>query len=144
VLECEAVRCACSRIDLAELHSLEGELKRLAQAPARSGVRYVAKSREADNRLHDLIALSCGNTFLANELGRLKVLFRVLRDVSYTHIKARNDFRRLAAEAHQHLAIVAALLSGDPKEASRAMSRHIKSAMNYWSRALPRGNGTKP
>ena len=32
--------------------------------------------------------------------------------------EARNDYRRLAAEAHEHLAIVEALLAGDRRAAS--------------------------
>ena len=66
-----------------------------------------------DSRLHDLIADSCGNAFLAKEIGRLKTLFRAFRDVAWEHDEARNDFHRLAEEAHEHLAIVEALLAGD-------------------------------
>jgi DNA-binding GntR family transcriptional regulator len=67
----------------------------------------------------------------------LKILFRAFRDVSYTQHEQRNDFPRLAEEAHEHLAIVRALLAGDAQEAARAMSRHIRSGVKYWSRALP-------
>ena len=45
-----------------------------------------------DSRLHDLIADSCGNAFLAKEIGRLKILFRVFRDVAWEHDEARNDY----------------------------------------------------
>ena len=51
--------------------------------------------------------------------------------------EARNDYRRLAGEAHEHLAIVAALLADDRRQAARAMSRHILTGSKYWSRALP-------
>src|SRR5207248_11449933 len=87
----------------------------------------------------DLIADSCGNAFLAKEIGRLKTLFRAFRDVAWAHDEARNDFHRLAEEAHEHLAIVEALLQGDAKAAARAMARHIRSGTRYWSRALPDG-----
>ena len=42
-----------------------------------------------------------------------------------------------AEEAGEHLAVIEALRSGDGKEAARAMSRHIKSGVRYWTRALP-------
>jgi DNA-binding GntR family transcriptional regulator len=137
VLECEATRSACGRIDLAELHALAADLKRLMTAKSRSGPDFIAEARAVDSKLHDLIADSCGNGFLAKEIGRLKILFRAFRDVSWEHDGARNDFHRLTEEAHEHLAIVDTLLAVDGKEAARAMARHIRSGLKYWSRALP-------
>jgi DNA-binding GntR family transcriptional regulator len=137
VLECQATRNACGRIDLAALHAIAGDLRRLIEAPAPSIAAFIDEARQVDSRLHDLIAHSCGNGFLAQELGRLKILFRAFRDVSYTQHEARNDYRRLADEAREHLAIVEALLSGDPRAASRAMAAHIRSGLRYWSRAMP-------
>jgi DNA-binding GntR family transcriptional regulator len=104
---------------------------------ARSGNGFIEEARAVDCRLHDLIAESCGNTFLAKELSRLKILFRAFRDVAWELEEARNDYHRLTEEAREHLAIVAALLAGEPKEAARAMARHIRSGSRYWSRALP-------
>ena len=105
-----------------------------------SGARFVAEARDVDSRLHDLIADSCGNAILAQEISRLKTLFRVFRDVAWEHDAACNDYHRLAEEAHEHLAIVEALLAGEPKAAARAMARHIRSGLRYWSRAVPRGD----
>jgi DNA-binding GntR family transcriptional regulator len=136
-LECAAVRLACGRIDLEELELLAADLKRLASAKNFSPVRFVERSRNTDSRLHDLVASSCGNRFLANELNRLKTLFRAFRDVSYTQEQERNDFRRLAREALEHLAIVEALRSGDRRDAVRAMSRHLLGGIRYWTRVLP-------
>jgi DNA-binding GntR family transcriptional regulator len=136
-LECEAARSACGRINLAELHTLAAALKRLmALKPAR-GNGFIEEARAVDSRLHDLIAESCGNAFLAKELSRLKILFRAFRDVAWEHDESRNDFHRLAEEAHEHLAIVEALLASDAKAAARAMARHIRSGARYWSRAMP-------
>jgi DNA-binding GntR family transcriptional regulator len=137
LLECQATRSACGRIERAELHALAAELRRLQAQTGLSAARFIAQARAIDSRLHDLIASSCGNAFLANELSRLKILFRAFRDVSYTRHEARNDFSRLAEEAGEHLAIVEALLAGTGREAARAMSRHIRSGAIYWSRALP-------
>jgi DNA-binding GntR family transcriptional regulator len=135
-LECEAVRNACARIDTAALRSLASDLRRLHAAATRPTARLIAKARELDSRLHDLVAQSCGNSLLANEIGRLKILFRAFRDVAWDHDQARRDYRRLAEEAREHLAIVDALAAGDRRQAVRAMSRHIRSGMKYWTRAF--------
>ena len=136
-LECEATRSACGQIKLAELHALAAELGRLMSVKTCPGPGFVAEARAVDSRLHDLIADSCGNAFLAKELSRLKILFRAFRDVSWEHDESRNDFHRLGEEAHEHLVIVEELLNGEPRRASKAMARHIASGARYWSRALP-------
>ncbi len=136
-LECEAVRLACGRIDLAELDRLAVDLARLAEVKQPYPPRFIEQCRSVDSRLHDLIANSCGNRFLANELNRLKILFRAFRDVSYTQHKARNDFRQLAAETSEHLAIVQALQEHDRNTARRAMLEHLQGGVKYWARALP-------
>ncbi len=140
VLECEATRSACGRIPLADLNALADDLRRTIASSSRRGTRYVEEARRIDSRLHDLIAESCGNLFLAEEIARLKALFRAFRDVAWEHDGAHNDYHRLVEEGHEHLAIVEALLVGDAKSSSRAMARHIRSGARYWSRALPNGN----
>jgi DNA-binding GntR family transcriptional regulator len=136
VLECEATRRACGRIGLADLHALAADIRRLTAESAPSA-GFIQQARTLDSRLHDLIADSCGNAFLAKELGRLKILFRAFRDVSWEQDEARNDFRRLAEEADEHLAIVEALRHGDGRGAARAMALHIRSGLRYWSRSVP-------
>ncbi len=136
VLECEAVRTACGRIDLPALHALADDLRRFKSAATKSKACFIDEARALDTRLHDLIAASCNNTFLANELSRLKILFRGFRDVMYIRDESRNDYHRLAEEGRDHLAIIEALLAGNRREAVRAMARHIRSAVRYWSRAL--------
>jgi DNA-binding GntR family transcriptional regulator len=147
VLECEATRLACGRIALAELEALAVELRRMT-TNRHPGPAFIPEARALDTRLHDLIAESCGNAFLAHEIGRLKMLFRAFRDVAWEHDEARNDFRRLSQESGEHLVIVEALRAGDAGAARRAMSRHIRSGIKYWSRALPartaEGNGRAP
>ncbi|HJT79470.1 MAG TPA: GntR family transcriptional regulator [Gemmataceae bacterium] len=137
VLECEAARRACGQIRIAELHALADDMGRLTAVAPASAARFIQQARALDSRLHDLIAESAGNAFLAKELSRLKILFRAFRDVAWQHSEARNDYHRLAEEAHEHLAIVRALLARQPKEAARAMARHIRSGARYWSRAMP-------
>jgi DNA-binding GntR family transcriptional regulator len=135
VLECEAVRSACGRIDRSSLETLARELQFTVSQRA-DEPRFVEQARAIDSRLHDLIAASCGNAFLAGELTRLKSLFRAFRDLSWEFEEARNDYHRIAEEATEHLAIVDALLSEKRLDAVRAMSRHISSGIHYWSRSV--------
>ena len=136
VLECEATRSACGRIDPDQLRALAAELSGLMAPRQRPGPGFIERARAVDSRLHDLIAESSGNAFLAKELTRLKTLFRAFRDVAWQHDQARHDYHRLAEEAREHLAVVEALLAGDAREAARAMARHIRSGARYWTRAM--------
>jgi DNA-binding GntR family transcriptional regulator len=136
ILECGAVRAACGRINGGELEELHQEIERLVAVQPPFRVGFIEEARALDSRLHDAIARSCGNALLAKEIGRLTILFRAFRDISWAREAARCDYRRLAVEAHEHLAIVAALRTGDRRAASRAMARHIHSGMKYWCRAL--------
>ncbi len=137
LLEGEATRRACGRIDLARLKTLAAELQRLLDVRHMPVARFIAEARRVDSELHDLIADSCGNDFLAKELGRLKTLFRAFRDIAWEREEARNDSNRVTIESHEHLAVVQALLDGDAREAARAMRRHILSGGRYWSRTVP-------
>ena len=74
-------------MDLTALDTLSADLKRLKGVKSPSQPAFVVQARDIDSRLHDLIASSCGNTFLANELGRLKTLFRAFRDVAWVAFK---------------------------------------------------------
>jgi DNA-binding GntR family transcriptional regulator len=145
ILECQAVRSACGQIELAVLHDLAEELGRLGGKPDGTFGDYIRKAREVDSRLHELIADSCGNAFLARELGRLRFLFRAFRDLTYQRDEARNDHRRLTEEAGEHLAIVEALQKNDADRAVKAMRLHLRSGVRYWTRAMPGGpESTRP
>jgi DNA-binding GntR family transcriptional regulator len=134
-LECEAVRNACGRCCVEALGAIAERLRRQTQADPADPI-YVDDARATDNRLHDLIAASCGNGFLAGELTRLKFLFRAFRDMAWEHDEAHNDLHRVAEEAYEHLAVVEALMAGRRQDAARAMARHIDAGAKYWSRAV--------
>jgi DNA-binding GntR family transcriptional regulator len=134
-LECEATRASCGRIELAQLHDLAAQF-RIMQATTDPTAMFLETARQLDSRLHDLIAESCPNRFLAREIGRLKLLFRAFRDVAWEWKQANDDYHRYREEAREHLAIVECLLAGEPHTAARAMARHIRSGVQYWSRAL--------
>jgi DNA-binding GntR family transcriptional regulator len=136
-LECEAVRGACGWIAPADLRALSADFGKLLVKASQPSPGFFDEVRDADSRLHDLIAASCRNGFLKDELGRLRVLFRAFRDVTYTRNEARFRSGRFEAEAREHLAIVQALLSEDRQGAVRAMSRHIRMSVENWSGTLP-------
>jgi DNA-binding GntR family transcriptional regulator len=83
--------------------------------------------------LHDLVRESCGNAFLTEELTRLQTIFRAFRDVTWDLELARHDYHRIAVEAAEHHAICAAILTRDPRSATRAMAAHIRSGVTYWT-----------
>lgn len=146
-LECAAVKLACGRIEPAELNELADLFRQQAaqsldakQSAAAANAREIKKSidaaRSLDSRLHDLIAESSGNRFLAKELGRLKVLFRTFRDAAWDRRRVDADLARFEEEAQEHLAIVEALLANDAAAAERAMGQHIQSGVTYWAHGL--------
>lgn len=135
VLECEATRLACGRIPGGELDELAGQFDQLGQRTDLNK-RFMQKSRWLDSRLHDLIAEHCGNRFLRQELGRMKLLFRGVRDVSWEHLLHETDSMRYREEVEEHALIVDCLKREDAEAASRAMAIHIGAGMTYWMRAL--------
>jgi len=139
VLEAEAARSACGRVNPAELQALIEELRRLVEhgrSASLDGGRFIELTRAADSRLHDLIANACGSKRLAEAIGRFKMLFRAFRDVGYIRFEERNDFTRMAEENEEHLAIAEALLSGDGKAASKSMAKHIDAAVKHWGQLI--------
>jgi DNA-binding GntR family transcriptional regulator len=144
VLECEATRGACGWIAPADLRALSTTFRKLLSKTSTPSTAFFDEVRAADSRLHDLVAASCRNGFLKDELGRLKVLFRAFRDVTYARNETRFRSGRFETEAREHLAIVEALLSEDRKAAVRAMSRHIRMSVENWSSTLPTSTNEKP
>jgi DNA-binding GntR family transcriptional regulator len=131
VLECEAVRGAARNADLGCVAAVAAEVRAVAAAPA--DPKTVARAREVDNHLHELIRESCGNGFLAAELERLRTLFRTFRDVTWDLEVARSDFHRIAVEAAEHLAITDAIGARDSRAAAAAMTAHMRSGVLYWT-----------
>jgi DNA-binding GntR family transcriptional regulator len=125
VLECEAVRSACGRIDSVALDAAITEAKAIAKAAPSAEI--IKRAQAADDAFHDLISRSCGNGLLGREIDRLKMLFRAYRDAGWAKVAAAKDFSRIAPEASEHLAILEALAANDVGAAARAMAFHIRS-----------------
>jgi DNA-binding GntR family transcriptional regulator len=124
VLEVEATRCSCGRIDPAALTSLERDISRLQTRPA-DDLRD-RDARLCDTRLHGLIADACGSARLTAEINRYLTLFRTLRDISH-HRDAATNYSR-SDDIPEHLAILAPLRRGDVEGAAKSMDVHIRSS----------------
>ncbi len=126
VLEVEATRCACGRIDPGELAALCDGLERLEALPPDD--RRDRDARALDNRMHARIAESCGSARLTAEIGRYLTLFRTLRDVCHLRDAATNYAR--SDDVPEHLEILRRLQAEDIAGAVCAMDVHIRSATN--------------
>jgi len=123
VLESEACRSACGKIDDAALRDLRDQLKRLRKGPQND--QWDRDSRAADSRLHMLIAESSGNPRLAQEIKRYLSLFRSVRNIS--HLRDSWEHYRRSNDVPQHLQILEALIHRDPARAASAVDRHIRA-----------------
>lgn len=133
LLECEATRCATSRIAPFELATLKGELHGLVVS-TRSR-QWSEETRRLDSALHELIAARCGNERLAYEIGRYSILYRTLRDTLHQQRTAQNYFAQME-ENSEHLRIVEAMAQGDGEGAVGAMGEHIDIAADALIRDL--------
>jgi DNA-binding GntR family transcriptional regulator len=124
VLEVEATRSAVGRISRMELADLIDELQRLQSLPRDED--WDQDVRDADTRLHALIAESCGSHRLTSEVAKYLTLFRALRDLSHAKDAWTNYSR--SNDVPEHLSIVRALAAGDADLAALTMDRHIRSA----------------
>ena len=117
LLETEATRMACGRIEQATLAELKVVFVDLSK-PRRSQEWHLAE-RTADQNLHAIIAQQCGSKRLAEEIQRYDAMVQTTRDViGYNR-------RNLLESVEQHLAIVEALISGDATAAADAMALHV-------------------
>ena len=123
VLETEACRSACGRIDAGALRDLRDQFNRLRKMPQNDAWDRAARS--LDSRLHRLIADSAGNPRLSYEIKRYLSLFRSMRNIS--HLRDSLENYRRSNDVPEHLKIVEALIAGKRERAADAMDRHIRS-----------------
>jgi DNA-binding GntR family transcriptional regulator len=134
VLECEAVRSACGRIDEHQLQAMIDETKSIMESPPEP--ETLARAIAVDEAFHDLIAKSCGNSLLGREIDRLQLLFRTYRETGWERASAKNDYPHIVDDCEQHLAIMESLLAKNASAAARAMAVHIRSSERYWCKIL--------
>lgn len=128
ILETEATRCASHNVDEHEFRAIERELVELQAS--QPGPMFTATATDIDRRLHELIAVACGNLRLADEIRRYNTLVQAARDLVHAHHPAQME------TIAQHLQIVEALLARDEQAAAHAMSQHIQRAEQLAAWAL--------
>jgi DNA-binding GntR family transcriptional regulator len=120
LIESEAARLACSRIDKSVLETLRQKLNDLIKR--RPDANWLDSEMVVDRELHATIAANCGNSRLAKEFQKYNMLVEALRTVV-------GDQRKALREAvTTHLAIVEAMIAGDAVAAAAEMTKHIELA----------------
>ncbi|MBN2023347.1 MAG: GntR family transcriptional regulator [Pirellulales bacterium] len=132
ILESEAARCACGKIDAELLGQLKRDMLRLTRGGGEPG--WSAAAMENDLRFHALIADHCGNPRLRDEIDRYSALVEAVRET------VGNERDVQLKGLSEHLAVVSELLANDPESAALQMARHIDSTSKSVSDILfPRG-----
>lgn len=120
ILEVEATRCACGRINAAALEQLNGEL--VALRSQRRTKQWLEREMATDRQLHGMIAAACDSVRLMEEICRYDTIVQCLRDVVGHSADARQE------ALDEHVGIVEALLAGDAEAAAGRMAQHIDRA----------------
>jgi DNA-binding GntR family transcriptional regulator len=129
ILEAEAARAACGRIDKERLKALRRERRQLF-GKSRRDQRWGDQNIDSDRRFHEMITASCGSERLAREIHRYDALVQALRDVTFPKMHPK----KLASD--EHLGIIDALLADDAEAASAKMAHHIDHAADSVEYAL--------
>lgn len=128
VLEAEAARSACGKVDAETLTSIIAEI--VALRAESNGAEWSQRATAADRRLHEVIVQACGSARLAGEIRRYETLVQTIREI------IGHDRPAQQRALDEHLAIADALLRGDASDATAAMSRHIDGAAEVCERAM--------
>jgi len=127
ILEAEATRLACGRIDSATLTALKAQATELISKDSPDWTSLVVAG---DDNFHSSVASFCGNQRLKEEIFRYRSLL--------------TSIRRAVADHHypfdlalpEHVAVIEALSNHQPDEAAQAMNRHILSSAKICSDLL--------
>ena len=119
ILETEAARCACGRINLETLETLKSQSTELLHRDKEED--WTEEAMDVDRQMHNLIVESCDNDRLTDEVHRYDVLIQAIREV------VGNQQETQTQAILEHLAVIDALLANDPEVASAQMARHIKN-----------------
>lgn len=120
IIEAEATRLACPRVDKSALDSLRGRLNELSKTRRTS--QWFELELATDRELHTMIAEQCGVARLTTEFQRYNTLVEALRSV------VGNERVALREAVQSHIEIVDAMIARDADAAAKAMTHHIEQA----------------
>lgn len=127
-LEALAAELAARRCTAAQIAELEGCLLRAERAAQDGDWRTVIQE---NNAFHDLMARASGNPVLARMLDLLRNQVNLVRMALWARRPGRPQ-----ETLRQHREILEGLLSGDPREAARAVRAHLQSSWQSLRQAL--------
>ena len=127
LLEAEATRLACARMDRSILIEIQSQTEELMSKESPNWASLVVTS---DDSLHSAIASACGNQRLKEEIFRYRSLLTSIRHAVVDH---RYPF---AVALPEHIAIIEVLLNLQADEAAKVMTRHILSSAKICSELL--------
>ncbi|MCA9015370.1 MAG: GntR family transcriptional regulator [Planctomycetaceae bacterium] len=122
ILEVEAVRTACGKIEPRLLAELADEFAAIAKEPRNAS--WSQKAMALDIRLHSLIASHCGSLRLQDELRRYNTLIQAIREV------VDNESQAQEIALSDHAEIIKALQKNDCDKAALEMEQHIRNTAN--------------
>ena len=114
LLEGEAARLAAGKVPVAVLENLK---KRIEDVLALPEGAITPEISDSDHDLHALIVASSGNPVMQQVITDLRTRTAMFR---YGRLPARRN-----AVCSEHLAIIDAILAGDPQKAQLTMQNHI-------------------
>ena len=123
VLESEAARCACGRIDGDVLEGFRDEMREYLARRSKSAA-WLAVVMASDARFHATIAAACDSPRLSREIERYALLMQTISEAIGNQYRSKEDGVR------EHLDIVEALLAGDSDRSAVAMARHVDATAN--------------
>jgi DNA-binding GntR family transcriptional regulator len=137
-LESLAILTACGRIPATPLRALRDQMTKQTKMSLPINRREIEQVKKSDTLLHDLIRSATRNRFLADELDRIMILVRAIRDAAWNRLweQSSPDLAFVIEEAKEHLEIIEALLANDPRRAQRALHHHLRSGARYIVRAV--------
>ncbi len=138
LLEGEATRLACERLDAREVKHLLGTFEELLAERKRDD-DWSRRAWGVDRAMHELLAASCGNRRLAEEIARYGRFTQVIREVVGNRSHAQEDAIRA------HVKILRALAAKQSGAAAEAMREHVREAAKAALDVLaPRFTATSP
>lgn len=129
ILEAEATRLSVERINVDALREIREKTQEFLNASSR-GADWSGDAMALDQQFHELIATSCGNARLTEEIERYRTLVQSIREAVGNTSNAQ-DFALI-----EHTLIIDLLLDKQGQRAAEVMAQHINRGAEMAAAAL--------